>query len=124
MPFEVRFDEVDGIVKVRVSGLATTEDHETARDEAFRLCRETGCSKVLVDLRELNTGHSTTAGCYAFGTSVAQEPTAVRFAHVMPADVKSREDVEFATTVEANRGVLTRDFETVDEARRWLLGHV
>jgi len=60
-------------------------------------------------------------GCFIFGESVAYTLPTVLIAHVLPTDAKSREDVRFTSTVEANRGRSTGEFETIKEARKWLL---
>ena len=122
MPFTVSFDQEGGIVTVRVSGEATHSDHRAALEGAQRLCRENDCSRMLVDLRELNTRLSSTLSCYSFGESVAQACPGARIAHVLPVDAESRGDVEFVSTVETNRGTLTGEFASVEEARNWLLG--
>ena len=120
MPYEVSFDEDQGIVNVRVSGTATRDDHYGARDEAFWLCQQNGCSKLLVDLRELDTSGISTTGCFTFGVALSKTAPEVRIAHVMPANDKSSEDVEFTSSVAANRGKSTGEFKTVEEARKWL----
>ena len=121
MPYEVAFDASDMTVTVQVSGEATHEEHCAARSEAVLLCQEEHCSRLLVDLRGLNTARSSTLGCFDFGRSFPQTSPPIRLAHVLPRDAKSRADVAFTSTVEANRGVSSREFETVDEARKWLL---
>lgn len=120
-PYMVSFDEDTGIIIVRVIGNATHEDHCAARDEAIQLCLSNKCSNLLVDLRELSTERSSTMTCFAFGESLAEKSQHFRIAHVLPRDVKSVEDVKFTSTVEANRGIITEEFENIEEARRWLL---
>ncbi|MBN1764103.1 MAG: hypothetical protein JW860_02505 [Sedimentisphaerales bacterium] len=121
MPYEVIYNESDGIVGVRVWGEATENEHYAAREEAFRLCREHDCIRLLVDLHELSTKHSTVNGCFSFGESLAKISPGIRIAHIMPTDSLSIKDVRFTTTVEANRGVQTCSFNTAEEARTWLL---
>ena len=53
--YKVFFDESDRIVKVVMSGKATHEDHLAARNEASHLCGEKNCSKLMVDLSNLDT---------------------------------------------------------------------
>jgi hypothetical protein len=121
MARDVAFDESDGIVVVRVSGKAPLEDHFAARDEALRICQERQCSRILVDLSDLDTSGGSTAGYFDFGKSFPATAPPVRLAHVLPTDVASRKDVVFAVNVEANRGRLAAVFDTVEEARDWLL---
>lgn len=121
MPYAISFEMPDMIVTVRVSGEASHDEHYAARDEAMRVCQEKHCSKLLVDLRELNTAHSSIIDCFSFGESLAQIAISLSIAHVLPKDAKSKADVRFTSTVEANRGITSREFETIDEARKWLL---
>jgi len=122
MPQEVSFDQQNRIVTVRISGESTKEDHLNARDEALKICQKTGCSKILVDLRGLEMMDVTVFGCFKFGESVSMNSPHVRIAHVMPEDAGIRENIRFTSTVEKNRGKGTGEFETLEEARQWLLG--
>lgn len=120
MPYKVSFDKSDGIVSVIVSGIATKEDHYAARDEAFKLCRGKKCSKVLIDLRDLHAENYSTMECFTFGESVVLKAPSVRLAHVLPKNIESREQTRFTSNVEANRGLHTNEFTTIEEARDWL----
>ena len=120
-PYSVSFDEEAGVVTVRVVGAATHKDHCMAREEALDLCRAKGCSRLLVDLRELSTERSSTMTCFSFGESLARAPQRLRLAHVLPKDLESRRDVKFTSTVEANRGMTSREFDSIEEAGEWLL---
>lgn len=102
-------------------GSVTHEEHCAAREEAVRLCKSNECSKLLVDLRELCTDRSSTLSCFLFGESLAKEPQYLCIAHVLPKDPTSAKDIKFTSTVEANRGKSTREFESIAEAERWLL---
>ena len=119
--YKVSFDEHAGIVIVQLTGEATHEDHSAARDDAVQLCLEKKCSKLLVDLRDLVTNLSSTLSCFSFGELLAKISPLLYIAHVLPTDAKSVKDVIFTSNVEANRGLLTREFSNVDEARHWLL---
>ena len=119
--YSLSFDETDVIITVKVSGTPTHEDHCVVRDEALQLCRDKHCSKLLVDLRELNTQQSSTMNCYAFGESLARLFPGICIAHVLPVSIKSKKDIKFTSTVEANRGAITGDFEDIVKAREWLL---
>jgi hypothetical protein len=122
MPYEVSFDEQDKIVLLRASGLVTHEEHTAARRQAAQLCRERKCSRVLSDLRELDTEKSSTLNCFDYGESLAQEvPPSIRIAIVLPTDLDSSEDIEFVSNVAANRGRPTLLVRTIEEAKQWLL---
>jgi hypothetical protein len=124
MPYEVALDKDNKIVMVRVSGLATIDEHLAARKQAFQLCVKKTYNRVLVDLHDLDTqGVASTLGCLKFGESLANEklPKDIRIAHVLPEQGQSRSDVEFTSTVAANRGRLVAEFRTLEDARQWLL---
>jgi hypothetical protein len=121
MPYEFSFSERDRIVTVRVSGEVGHDEHCLVLNKAIDLCQKTHCSSVLVDLRELSTKLSSTMDCFEFGESLAKEALAVRFAYVVPRDPKSQEDAKFTTTVGVNRGIVCGEFETIEEANKWLL---
>jgi hypothetical protein len=120
MPLDVRF-EGEGFVRVSVSSPCAKEDHYAALERAVQLCVNHDCSRILVDLRNLNTGTYSAGGCFSFGKKTAQYSKPFRIAHVLPRDPKSRKDVEFTSTVESNRGKDTREFDTVEQAKNWLL---
>jgi len=124
MPYEVSFDEQDEIVQLRAFGLVTHEEHDAARRQAAQLCRENKSSKILSDLRELDTEKSSTLNCFDYGEALAQEniPHSTRIAIVLPTDPDSTKDIQFVATVAANRGRVPLQFKTVEEAKQWLLG--
>jgi len=119
--FKVSFDENDGVAKVVMSGKATHEEHLAARDEASRICKEKNCSKLMVDLSNLDTEYSSTMDCFSFGTSFADKLPYVQIAYVLPKENKSASDVWFTTTVQKNRGVNCKEFKNIEEAGKWLL---
>jgi len=121
MPWTVSFDESNGIINACVSGTTTIKDHYGVLDEVLELCHKNGCLRLLIDLREWAYSRLGTIACFNFGRSVARMSPDLRIAHVMPKDAQSRDDVYFACTVEANRGVRAREFETLEEATQWLL---
>jgi hypothetical protein len=123
MPYEVSFDKHDKIVFLRASGLVTHEEHEAARRQAAQLCRENKCLRILADLQELDTEKSSTLNCFDYGEALAQEniPHLTRIAIVLPTDLDSSMDIQFVSTVSANRGRPTLQFKTIEEAKQWLL---
>ncbi len=123
MPFDVSFDAEMRIVTVRVYGSATREDHYAALRQSQQLCAQHGCRGVLVDLRELDASGVTTLGCFSFGESMAtsKESRGIRFANVLPEEVQSARNINFVSTVASNRGALTQEFTTIEDAKTWLL---
>ena len=121
MPHKVSFDQKDGIVYVTFSVSALRADHYAAFDAASRLCQEHACSRLLVDFSGLCSSNLSTTDSFCFGEAVAESPTYLKIAHVLPKHPKANENVRFASNVEANRGKTTGEFQTVEEARNWLL---
>jgi hypothetical protein len=118
--YKVFFDEKNRVVMVRVFGEATHKVHCAALEEAAQMCGEKNCLKILVDLRDLNTVKSSTMQCYSFGEALAEKLRGLCLALVLPRGTKSSEDVRFASTVGANRGVVTGEFQDMDDALAWL----
>jgi hypothetical protein len=121
MPYNVTLDEGEGIISVVLSAKLTHADHCSVLEEVLQAHQATGSSRVLVDMRDLDTTLSSTVDCFSFGESLAKTVPCARIAHVAPLDAKSRKDVAFTSTVETNRGIICAHFENVDEAKRWLL---
>ena len=118
--YRVSFDEDEAIVRVRMVGKASHEDHCAAQDDAVQLCLDKKCQKLLVDLRELSTELSSTASCILFAESLAKAQQ-LRIANVLPVDSKSAEDVRFVSTITSFHGHSAKVFSNMEEARQWLL---
>jgi len=125
MAWEVQFQEEVGIVRAAVWGPAGNDEHVAARDAAARLLLQKQCRRLLVDLRELETGGVVSAqSCFDFGANYSAAdgiPVAIRIAHLLPRDAKAAADVEFTSAVATNRGATIRNFESLNEAQAWLL---
>ena len=120
MAYSVSFAE-EGFVLVSVTSFCTKDDHYAALDQAILLSEKHKCSRLLVDLRYLSTESFSTMGFFTFGQNLAQRTKHIKIAHVLPSQQQSKEDVRFTSTVEANRGKTTSEFEAIEEAREWLL---
>jgi hypothetical protein len=122
MPYEVSYDKEDNIVLLRAFGMVTHEEHEAARRQAAQLCRENECTRILANLLELDTKKSSTQNCLDYGEALAKENISFStcIAVVLPTDLDSNKDIQFVTTVAANRGRPTFQFKTVEEAKEWL----
>jgi hypothetical protein len=101
--------------------MAEVEDHYAACREALNTCREKSISRLLVDLSGLRSRGFPTPGCLRFGERAAEALPGIKVAHVLPADQNLRRDIAFTITVEANRGMPVGEFDTVEDARTWLL---
>jgi len=121
MPLQITFDQAAGFIGICSSGEVLKSDHVAAWNAAVQLSREVGCRKLLVDLRSLSTGAFTIAECFSFGEMVAESRDIDFIAHVLPANPEARENVQFASVVQANRGKKSMEFETAEQARTWLI---
>lgn len=122
MPLQITFDHMAGIIQVCSSGEVQKSDHFAAWSAAVQLSREVRCRKLLVDLGNLPASTFTIAECFSFGEMVAASTDIDFIAHVLPSTEDARGNVQFASTVEANRGKKSEAFETAEEARNWLMG--
>jgi hypothetical protein len=124
MSYEVSYDKQENIILVRAFGEATHEEHRSAQNDCFWLCKDKKCTKVLVDLSDLDTKRSSSGDFFESGECFAQadiDPS-TRFAFVVPKDPQSVEDLKFTVTVAENRGRISALFDTVEQAKNWLLG--
>jgi hypothetical protein len=124
MSCEFKIDEVNAIVQVCVHGTLSFEEQWAARSEAAHILQERHLQRLMVDLRDLQLGSrvSTQEGVGS-GASDREVgiPTSTRIAHVLQRNPARLDNVKFTTTVALNRGVVVREFDDVDAARRWLL---
>ena len=124
MPFQVTFDKDNKIVIVKVSDKATKKEHYSALEKALQLCYKKKIKKLLVNLKNLDTkGIVSTVGAFKFGKTLATDNRlkGVFLAHVLPILPDSSEDIDFISTVASNRGVITKNFASLEEAKNWLL---
>jgi hypothetical protein len=121
MPYTVSYDEKSGVVRIQVFGVDKVDDHYSARDEAFELCKKNKCAKLLVDLSKLDIKSRGTFGCFLFGKSVVKKSPGIKIAHVLPSDVSTRNDIKFIQTAESTQGGCCREFDTINEALHWLI---
>jgi hypothetical protein len=94
-----------------------------ARDHAAQLCCDNGFKRLLVDLRNVDTsGVSTPESAFEFGELLAGDERLkdVRMAHIVPKELISRIDVDFATCIAEIRGRPTGRFIIPEEAVQWL----
>lgn len=122
MPYKVWFNEQDGIVQATFSGSAVKEDHYAAFEAASRLCEQHACSKLLVDFGEVSGTTLSLLDYFTLAEAVTRSPLKLCIAHILPQHDETREKVTFGSNVEANRGQVTGEFETREQARKWLLG--
>ncbi len=123
MPCEIKVYDKEGIVQMRLEGIVGKEEVRQARTNAGQALRQGGYRRLLVDLSDFVVAGSSTLGSFDFATGFQESgiPASARIAHVLPKDPNERSNVQFITTVAFNRGFQVREFETLEEARKWVL---
>jgi hypothetical protein len=124
MPVQVTFDTNDKIVIVKISDKASMDEHHAALEKSLQLCYKKKIKRLLVDLKDVDTkGIVTTASAFKFGKILATDNRlkGVFLAHVLPILPNSSEDIDFISTVASNRGVITKNFTSLEDAKSWLL---
>jgi hypothetical protein len=122
MSYDISYDEKEGIVNIHFYGIDTKDDHYSALNEACQLCLENNCKKLLVDLREVDIKPTmrTAFGCFQFGESVSKKMLGFKIAHVLPEIESEVSDIMFISNVEFNRGVNSKEFNNLEDAKKWL----
>ena len=120
MSFEIGIDRDNQTVIARVSGRAAHEEHKMAREEAAKSCIDNGFKRLLVDLRSADTADITADLAFEFGGLLASDED-VRIAHVMPKELISRIDVDFAVAIAEIKGKNAGRFATFEDAMQWLI---
>jgi hypothetical protein len=122
MKYEISFDDQHGIVEIRFVESISHSEHVKARDELLEICRVRKIHKILVDARRLIGNPPSTMELFDFGASWAElaKRVPMLLAGVLPQDTATRQWWEFGETVAVNRGLMTRAFDDIDQARTWL----
>lgn len=121
MGYEIGIDERRGIAEIRLFREMAHSAHLRARRELLESCRTRGIRKILVDAADL-TATPTAMDLFEFGAgwSDIAKGGALTVAGIAPRDAGAREQWRFGETVAMNRGLVTRAFDTVENARAWL----
>lgn len=120
MPFQVKHDATQGLIKAAMTGDLDRPLVAEFFTEVLRVATETGCGRVLSDLREARIV-ATTADIYWMAQALAKKKVQAlhRRAIVVARD---QDDYAFWETVCSNLGHRNvRVFEDYDAARRWVL---
>lgn len=121
MGYEITVDEGRGIVEIRLFHEMAHAAHVTAKSELLESCRARGIRKILLDATDL-TGKPTVTDLFEFGASWADiaKQGPIVLAGVPPTDAAAREWWRIGETVAINRGLVTRTFDNLENARAWL----
>lgn len=119
MPFHVSADPGNCIVRVTYDGPTSIDHRLRALAEGEELLRETGYSRVLVDLRTASLPEEPLDRSNAFATRLAQteELRRCRLAYLVPPHQHGNRLIE---TMAAARHLEVERFELLDEAVSWL----
>ena len=117
-PYELSYELRPGYLYVKLRSDANS--YNIARqywNEIMMMAARCNCKRVLVD-KDIGTDLST-ADVFRMASEVAFEFRSVKLA--VCDRHSSQQDIEFGETVAANRGLDTRSFNDIDDARHWLL---
>lgn len=122
MPWSVTFNSSLNIIEEVFSGIVTAPEFREAVSKRISLEKETGSTKVLNDVSEVEVDASI-LDLLDFPNKQYQEEGSnrnVRMALVMPKSKRARELAEFFITACLNRGWQVKNFNVRQEAIAWL----
>jgi hypothetical protein len=119
MSHELHYDSDADCVILRVEGTVTMDLIREIAPQAARMCEETGCRRLLNDMRSTTINISFVE---LFGSPTAMDESGVsrtiKRALLVPA---AFEESQFLENVTRNRGHDLMVFRDIEEAKRWLL---
>jgi len=114
LPETVNYLDTEKCIHVHSYGETSINDWENSMQQVIEIHNNTGCQRVLVDVREQNSTPSTLE-ILEFGKHL---PYGIQFAIV--ATAKTHEPHYFLETVGRNRGKDITLFNDYDDALSWL----
>ena len=118
----MKLDEQRQIIQLRLGEHMSVAEHVTARQELVALCRKTGMRRILVDASDL-AERPTPWELFDFAAGwpaiLLEAPVVV--AGVLPRNEAARQWWRFGEDTAVNRGLISHRFETLEEARAWLV---
>ena len=118
MPDRVHVNEELGIIEVESYGVVSKDDIAQSIAEARQILEERELRRILVDTTNQQAMLDTTSIFELFSTFPGDFKIAVL---VQPSQITA-EDVSFAETVAANRGIHIRIFSKRETSLQWLNG--
>jgi len=86
----------------------------------MQICRDSGIRSVLSDWREAEIDPNvSTIDLYQFGRTW-DTSALLHIATVLPGDATDENVITFSETVAHNRGLISRTFDDLEEAIKWL----
>jgi hypothetical protein len=113
MPYEVRLDAENQLLRVEFTSDSTVENWKSALGQVERLSEETGICRVLIDVRR-QTDLGSTSERYDFASGL---PNSLAFAVLRELHF---DDHRFIETVATHKGASVRHFESAQDAIEWL----
>lgn len=123
MGYRTTVDATHGVVELRLFDALSHDEHVAARKELIDTCRDRRIRNVLIDARDLIVPRDASfMDLFDFAESWPDVAGGMRVmvAGVLPRDADTRKQVMFGDTVASNRGLLSRAFDSMEEARAWL----
>lgn len=123
MGYRTTVDATHGVVELRLFDALSHDEHVAARKELIDTCRDRRIRNVLIDARDLivpRDGSFMDRFDFAESWPDVAGGMRVMVAGVLPRDADTRKQVMFGDTVASNRGLLSRAFDSTEEARAWL----
>jgi len=122
MPYKIEIYEEE-IIWIRFYGKSDFEESIRAREDMLNLHNSTGISKILADWQNAEvTPNVSTLDLYEFGSTwpKSKSSSPFRIAIVQTNDTESQERITFSEIVAKNRGLISRVFNELSEAQKWL----
>ena len=118
MPNLVTVNKELGIIEVKAYGVLLKSEMEEAIAEICRIRQEEGINKILADATKVEKGPDTTETYFIW----SEYPSGFRQAVLLRRSDPAGSDAKYIENLCLNRGLLTRVFETREDALQWLLG--
>jgi len=119
MSDELRYDSDTDCVILHVEGTVTMELVRKLAPQVARMCAETGCKRILNDMRATSINVSVTELFDSPNAmDEAQISRVIKRALVVPPSFKESTFLEDVTN---NRGHNLKVFKDIEEAKQWLL---
>jgi hypothetical protein len=123
MPFKIEIDRSSQTVILRVSGREELDKHREICDKAVQECFDNGFKRFLTDLRNVDTSNITSLETgLEFSDLFAHDErlNGVKIAQVLPTEIISRVDIDFAASIAETKGKTMGRFKTIEAAINWL----
>ncbi len=120
MPYSVTYDEETACVFVSVEGELNLSLFDNIASEVMQCIKEYGCKRILNDLRQAKPVKSV-VDIY----SMPERAVQIGIAHTVKRALVvsgTASEFRFLETVFINQGNIVQMFNSIDDAKRWLLG--